>query len=63
MEANKELLAVIKEERLQTGGNYNNQILIIIAEELINLNESLSNTAKSFNNYLESIEYNVRTKK
>ena len=61
--SNKEKLLSIKAKKEETRGNYNNQILIIIAEELINLNESLSNTTKSFNSYLESIEYNVRTKK
>ena len=59
----EERLSKIKEEKPLSGYGITNEFLLIIAEEIISLNKSLNNIAKSLNGYLNSIEYNVRTKK
>jgi len=60
--SSEEKLLLIKVERAKLNRCYTDEILIIIAEELISLNKSLNNTTESFNHYLNSIEYYVRTK-
>ena len=59
----EERLSKIKEEKPLSGYGITNEFLLIIAEEIISLNKSFNNIAKSLNGYLNSIEYNVRTKK
>ena len=54
---NKEKLEQIKKARSAISGNYNNQLLIIIAEELMDIKQNLNNMGKK----LSSLEgYIVR---
>ena len=59
----EERLLKIKEDKPLSGYGMTNEFLLIIAEELISINKSLTNMHKSFRQDLDSIEYNVRTKK
>ena len=60
MANNEEKLLFIREERAKLNRCYTDEILMIIADELIKTNNGLLGY---INRTLDSIEYNVRTKR
>ena len=57
---NKEKLEQIKERRMSEGGNYNNQLLIIIVEELMDIKQNLSSMGKNISSLNDKFVRNIR---